>query len=758
MQYDQGEARFGQVRGTSADLTSVTINGNRLPSAEGGTRNVQLDLIPADMIQTVELNKVVTSDMDGDAIGGEINLVTKSTPTRRILSANVGSGYSWISEKPALNLGLSYGDTFLDGKLGLMLSGSYQIAPGGSDNTEFTYELGDDGQVALDKAEVRQYYVTRERQSYSAALNYSFNADHKIALKAIYNRRNDWENRYRVTYKKLAGKESKQSVVLQTKGGADDTRDARLERQQTLDLTLDGEHQLGLVATDWAVSFSRATEDRPNERYFGVSLKEPFSDSFVDVGARQPYSTKAIPAISDAWKIDELSNSDQHIYENEWKGRLNFTLPLGDGARYGLLKLGIKDVNKTKDKEMHNFDYIDAYDDSWQEHMTAQVRSGFMPGSQYPIGTPFIDKKYLSGIDFGKMEGKEIFEDAAGNYHARENVLAGFLRYDLHLNRQMQLTAGLRVENTHLKYSGFNWVVTDDDETLTPTGDFKNSYTNLLPSLLYKWDLDDQTVLRASLTKTLARPKYSDLVPSVSYSVSDETASIGNPDLKPTTSYNFDLGIDHYFKSVGLVSAGIFYKDLHNAIVSEVWKGSASQIPATQGAEYEVSRPINAYDGSIFGVEMAYERDFGFIAPALSCIGFYGTYTYTHSTTRNYKFEHRQVADGEKVLMQGAPRNTANASLFFKKWGLMVRLSYNTASSFLDEMGETAALDRHYDHVNYLDLNASYTFGRKFRTTIYADATNLLNQPLRYYQGNRDRTMQVEYYGVRINAGVKINL
>lgn len=98
VQYDQGEARFGQVRGTSADLTSVTVNGNRIPSAEGDTRNVQLDLIPADMIQTIELNKVVTADMDGDAIGGEINLVTKNTPSHRVLSFNVGTGYSWISE------------------------------------------------------------------------------------------------------------------------------------------------------------------------------------------------------------------------------------------------------------------------------------------------------------------------------------------------------------------------------------------------------------------------------------------------------------------------------------------------------------------------------------------------------------------------------------------------------------------------------------------------------------------------------------
>ena len=67
-----------------------------------------------------------------------------------------------------------------------------------------------------------------------------------------------------------------------------------------------------------------------------------------------------------------------------------------------------------------------------------------------------------------------------------------------------------------------------------------------------------------------------------------------------------------------------------------------------------------------------------------------------------------------------------------------------------------AALDRYYDKVNYLDLNASYTFGKKYKTTFYAEANNLLNQPLRYYQGTKDRTMQVEYYGMRLNAGVKI--
>ena len=122
---------------------------------------------------------------------------------------------------------------------------------------------------------------------------------------------------------------------------------------------------------------------------------------------------------------------------------------------------------------------------------------------------------------------------------------------------------------------------------------------------------------------------------------------------------------------------------------------------------------------------------------------------------KNFNFEGRENEKG--LRLPGSPEHTANASLYFEKYGFNVRLSYNYASDFIDEMGEHAALDRYYDAVNYMDVNASYTFGKKLKCTVYAEATNLLNQPLRYYQGTKERTMQAEYYGVRANAGVKIS-
>ena len=768
VQYDQGEARFGQVRGTSADLTSVTVNGNRLPSAEGDTRNVQLDLIPADMVQTIEVNKVVTSDMDGDAIGGGINLVTKNTPSRRTLNFTVGSGYTWISGKPQWNLGATWGQRFLDNRLGVMASASYQYAPGGSDNVEFEY-VEKKGEVQLKEAQVRQYYVTRERQSYSLGLDYRFNPLNKISFKGIYNRRNDWENRYRISYKKLNSAEPKdQSIVVQTKAGSSDNKNARLERQQTMDFTLDGEHYLGKLKIDWASSYARATEERPDERYIGLKLKGSkemnFGESMVDAGQKYPYSTFAIPAFGEAkWKVDEFCNSDQDITENEWKERINFTLPLNKGLYGNTLKWGYKYTYKDKERNTAYYDYTDAIDTylpDWQHSTTTQVRQGFMPGSQYPIGSTFVSREAMGALRFNRADGREVYEEEAGNYQATEQIHAAYLRFDQQLGKHFDLTLGLRMEHTRLKTSGVNYTLTEDEEeTLTPTGTHRNDYTDLLPSLLLKYKLGEEGNLRASVTRTISRPKYSALVANKSFNLADQEATIGDPNTKPARAWNFDLSTDYYFQSVGMVSLGIFYKDIQNVNVETVGYYTGTELGLSGNSEtFEVTQNMNAYDARIFGIEAAYQRDFGFITPALRCIGFYGNYTYTHSSTRNYN-SRLGIQEGDDVKMAGSPEHTANASLYFEKNGLNLRLSYNFASSFIDMMNTgSRALDRYYDRVNYLDLNASFTWGKHQKFTIYAEANNLLNQPLRYYQGERNRTMQVEFYGVKINGGMKINL
>lgn len=754
VQYDQGEARFGQVRGTSADLSSVTINGNRVPSAEGDTRNVQLDLIPADMIQTIEVNKVVTPDMDGDAIGGSINLVTKNSPYRRTLTATAGSGYNWVSEKAQLNLGLTYGERFFNDKLGVMLSASYQNAPSGSYDTEFLWEQDEDGKAYINDYQMRQYYVTRERQSYSAALDWDINANHKLTFKGIFNNRNDWENRYRTTLKDLEP-DGKATVRIQTKAGTPDNRNARLERQRTMDFALGGEHLFGPLALDWHASYAKASEERPNERYLDFQLKKQKFD--LDLSdERRPLATPKegyTMTLNDEFSLKELTEQQEDIQEKDLKFSANFKLPFKNGNK---LKFGAKLVRKTKDKEVDFYEYTPLDEDAFMENslmnITDQTRKDFMPGkNRYRTGS-YASKEYTGSLDLNNpslFEKAQVQEELAGNFEARETVSSGYIRFDQKLTSKVEVMSGLRIEHTDLAYTGRTY---DADEDLTSkTGRRKNNYTNFLPSLLLKWNANDDFKVRASFTQTLSRPKYSALVPSVNIKRSDNEITVGNPDLKPTTSYNFDLSADYYFRNIGLVSAGIFYKKVNDFIVDQV---STNQ--EYQGNVYtRFSQPKNAGNASLTGVELSYQRDFGFIAPALRCIGFYGTYTYTHSRVKEFNFEGREQ---EKDLsLPGSPAHTANASLYFEKGGLNLRLSYNFASDFIDEMGEDSFHDRYYDRVNYLDANASYTFGKKIKTTFYAEANNLLNQPLRYYQGDRNRTMQAEYYGVKVNAGVKIN-
>lgn len=458
VQYDQGEARFGQVRGTSADLSSVTINGNRVPSAEGDTRNVQLDLIPADMIQTIEVNKVVTADMDGDAIGGSINLVTKNSPYKRTIAATAGTGYNWVSEKAQLNLGFTYGDRFFNDKLGLIVSASYQNSPSGSYDTEFVWEQDDNGKTYVNDYQIRQYYVTRERQSYSAALDWDINANHKLTFKGIFNNRNDWENRYRTTLKDL-DPDGNATVRIQTKAGTPDNRNARLERQRTMDFALSGEHLFGALSMDWHASYAKASEERPNERYIDFQLKKQKFDMDLS-DERQPFAspkTGSTMTLNDEFSLKELTEQQEDIKEQDLKFSANFKLPFKNGNK---LKFGAKVVRKTKDKEVDFYEYSPLDEDAFMTNSLAntvdQTNKNFMPNNKYQAGI-YASKEYTGSLDLNNaslFEKEQVQEELAGNFNARETVTSGYLRFDQKLTKDVELMTGLRIENTNLAYTG----------------------------------------------------------------------------------------------------------------------------------------------------------------------------------------------------------------------------------------------------------------------------------------------------------------
>lgn len=776
VQYDQGEARFGQIRGTSPDFSSVTINGNRLPSAEGDIRNVQLDLIPADMIQTIVVNKVVTADMDADAIGGSVNLVTKSAPAKRIINATVGTGWNFISDRMQANASLTYGDNYFNNRLGMILSASYQNNPIGSDNTEFVWK-NKKGETYLDELQVRQYFVQRERQSYSASLGYKFNVNHRIDFKGIYNRRKDWENRYRQSIKDLDKDGNAEEVVFQTKGGTPDNKNARLELQQTMDFALNGEHLFRTTLFNWNLSYARASEERPNERYIAYHLtREDDAKNVLPIefipnysNTRKPYLTAKtqgdmVLGAAAGYELDELTEQQEDIKETDFKGSMNLNIPLRLGIGTGNLKLGAKVVAKEKKRDLEFYAYSpleeDTFDQTSFSNLKDQTRSDFYAGN-YQSGS-FITKEYLGHLDLNNeqlFEKEEDPEELGGIFKAKETVTSGYIRYDQNITEKLYAMAGIRLENTHLKYRGKKLVIPakgeGGDPTLNDTPETKDNYLNVLPSVLLKYDVNRSLILRLSYTNTIARPKYYDLVPHVSISRKDDEVALGNPELKATLSHNIDFSAEYFFPAFGMVSAGAYYKKINDFIVDQRW--TDADYENTQYSK--IIQPVNAGKANLAGVELSWQRDLSFIAPALKYFGLYANYTYTHSKITDFNLE-REDTDGNKLEnedlpLAGSPEHIANLSLYFERKGLNVRLSYNFASDFIDEFGSTPFEDRYYDKVNYLDLNASYTFSKHY--TLFAEANNLLNQPLRYYQGNKDLTAQAEYYGPRLNIGFKVN-
>lgn len=756
VQYDQGEARFGHIRGTSPDLSSVTIDGTRVPSAEASVRSVQLDLIPSDMVQAIEVNKVVTPDMDADAIGGSVNLITKSQPAGQRITALVGSGYNPISEKPTWNLGFGYGNRFFNEKLGLVTSISFQDNPLGSDNVEFEWDKDDAGNLFVTDYQIRQYFVRRQRQSYSLALDYVFNPDHKIEFSGMYNRRYDWENRYRMRIRNIepeGGNEYSARIERQVKFGTEPNKYTRLEDQMVQTYSLKGEHFFNRLGMNWKVNYSKASEDRPDERYInyrlsGVNFTNDLSNP------RVPMASGFNKDINDytQFKFREFTESDKYTYDEDYSGKLDFSLPINPSSKNkGEIAFGASYKNKNKSNVVKFFEYEpvdqDAFDNLIYGNLIDQTRSNFLAGD-YAVGM-FPNREYFGNIQLEgnpDYEQSEVPEELLVNYKAKEVVSAAYLRYDQRLFNQLDLILGLRMENTLSNYEANKWDE-DTDEIYPVTGKDKK-YTNFLPGIVAKWDINKNLKLKGAWSNTLARPKYTDLTPRQSISFENEEISIGNPELKPTKSMNFDLMLEYYTNGNGLLSAGLFYKDISDFIVdvryanytymNQVWK--------------TFSQPINGGNADLLGFEVAAQQNLYFLPGILRYFNVYTNYTYNHSSVKNFNYEGRE---DEKLSLPGTPKHTFNAALGFDNRKFSARISYNFASDFIDELGVEAYKDRYYDSVNYLDFNANLRIGKY--VNLFANVNNILNQPLRYYQGSKEHTMQVEYYNFRFDAGVKLN-
>lgn len=769
MQNDQGEARDIIIRGMSPELNSVMINGERIPSAEGDNRRVQMDLIPADMIQTIEVNKAVLPNMDADAIGGSVNLVTRKAPNGLRLSGTAASGVNLLSQKPIWTGSVILGDRIMNDKLGVIFSGSYNNHNFGSDNYEARWVETDnpDYPVVMDRFDLRKYDVQRVRRSMSLALDYEINPNHTITFNSMYNWRDDRENRYRLRIDRLERPiesgdfneisrnlyELQGRASIETKGGIDNNRirNTRLEDQRVINTTLAGDHLFSKLKMNWNLTYARASEDRPNERYINHR-----GNALMRVDTRDPF--KALVTFVDENSeldigLNEINESNNFTFEEDLNARLDLALPFANNN--GILKFGGRYRNKNKQRT-DSYDIYEPIDDLTPEGndlgnlpFSFQRERQFLNGPQYVPGR-FVNNSYLGNLDFGNTSLFEkedaLAEYITANYDASETITATYLMADYQLSSKLSAIAGVRYENTSLEYRGFEF--DEDEEIATQSASVADSYGNFMPGVHFKYDLSKNNIFRLAWTNTIARPNYFDLVPYAIYVPNDNELERGNPDLLPTTSMNLDLMYESYFSSVGLFSFGGFYKDINNFIYTRTLQ---NVVDPQYGPVTILARPENGGTADVYGFETSFQRQLDFLPGALKGLGIYANYTFTESQTSGV-----EGREDDDLILPGTARHMFNSSLSFETSKLVLRVSVNHASGYIDELGGSGFEDIFYDRQTFLDVNASYALTKNWR--IFAEGNNLTNQPLRYYQGIRMRTVQEEFYNARFNFGVKFDV
>jgi len=755
---DQGEARFGLIRGTEPRFNSVMINGERIPSAEAEVREVQLDLIPADMVSQVEVSKTLTPDMDADAIGGAVNIVTRAAPADRRISTTLGSGYNFLAEQPMTIGSAVLADRFANDKLGVVVSGSWFTNRLGSDNIEAEWDL-DGGNPYLSEFQIREYQIDRTRRSASASLDYRFNDANTLTWRSIYNHRDDWENRFRTVFgldePDATGAQAVE-IERESKGGIGNDRVdfRRLEDQRTQSHSLSGEHIIdGDIRFEWSGQYAKASEERLNERYINF-VGEGFTATPDLSDTRTPFlaptgASGGSPAPGD-FEFDELSEETQYTQDEDFNLRADLTLPFSDGRTE--IKLGgrYRGKEKLRDNDFFLFEPSAGQFSTLADVPTTNYSNPeFLAGSRYQIGR-LADKIYLGNLDLSDTSQFDrdvaLDEFAADNFEAEETIVGGYLMLTQQLGSRTTAIAGVRVEDTQNTYQGN--LYDDNTETVEPT-EGESGYTDVFPSLQVRHELGDRTILRAAWTNTIARPNYFQLTPF--RIVEDQEIAIGNPELDPTRSMNLDLMFESYFSSVGLLSAGVFYKDISDFIVERTVRNGI-----VDGVQFEeISEPVNGASASLVGFEVALQRNLDFLPGLLSGLGIYANYTYTNSDVQDLGIEGRE---GEDLPLPGTSENTFNGSLSYDYWRLSLRASVNFQDDFIDpgELGDESFFDRWYQAQTQVDMNGSIALTNSAQ--FFFEVNNLTNEPLAYYQGDPSRLMQREFYDTRIQTGLKIDL
>ena len=275
---DQGEGRFVQIRGTNASLSTLSIDGMRMANPSPASRQTPMDVIPSDMVAAIQVSKTLTPDMEGDAIGGNVNLVTPAPRTGPVqVSVNLAGGQNIINKGLLGNASVTAGGRFgPHNEFGLLVGANFYQNDRGSQNYEMGWcvETTCSGVTATNALDVpaslalRDYsQILRRRRGANAALDYQIADGHQLFAKYFTSNFCDDEQRYVTTSNLSSGTYSNILGNTGTVTGGRMDKELRLRPvcQEQQSVQVGGKHQFSTgTSVDYTGQRATAMEDRPN--------------------------------------------------------------------------------------------------------------------------------------------------------------------------------------------------------------------------------------------------------------------------------------------------------------------------------------------------------------------------------------------------------------------------------------------------------------------------------------------------------------
>ncbi len=764
LERDQGEGRFIGIRGMDPNLNTTTINGLLVPSPETGARSVALDVIPADLLEGLEITKTFTPDMDLSAIGGNVNVRALSAYDRgeRSLSFTAEGSYNELVEETSPKLAATWTNQFDVGggsrNLGIAAAISWFDRDFGSDNIETDggwpndlETIGGQQFKGAEEIEQRSYAINRERLG--AALNFDYHTDRgNYYWRNLYSEFSDQEYRTRNEFKFDDGEAVSGSDRNATWQGAtvEKSMKDRLEEQQILSTLIGGENDFELWRIDYSYGYSYGREKEPDR------LDTTFAAEDVQIGYteidRKPalFGEEAVYQAA-SYELDEFEYVDGDAKDKSHNLKFNVTRDLFLGGYNGDVKFGLSYRTREKTYDADVGIYGDPAGSSLTGFEARPPRydiSRFGPGIGASGVRSFFEQN-LANLELDEEDS--LIESSISNYELDEDVTAAYLMSTFERGG-WRVLYGVRYEDTDFGALGTRLVVDDvngDGDAVLAPAPFDKHYDNWLPSLNVRWETGN-LVFRAGASMTLARPNFAELSPGGEIEFEEDdgetelSAEIGNPELDPVESTNFDLGVEWYPGGVSVLSAGIFYKDIENFIViADV----ADQIDLENlvGApvdDAEVIQPINGDSAQLFGVEVAAIKQFesGWYLSAN------GTYVDSEAT-----YPGRE----SKGLLPRTPEWVLNGAVGWENRHFSFRLAATYRDIALQgfEDLEDADFDVYQDEHTQVDFSAKWAITEQWQLAFAA--SNLTDEPYYTYFGSKAYNAQYEDYGRTYSLGVK---